>query len=100
MKFFWYGFISGMLVTLLRWAYEKLRPRLQYLTYALNALPDGTRVRVLAPHYAACSDVWTTRWSMRGDFDGRRGQPNDYHLRRQSNGETTYALRHQIEVVR
>jgi hypothetical protein len=64
-----------------------------------QALPDGTRVRLVCG--PRCSGehggVWTTSWTPRRSKD--MDDPDDYRLTREGDGETTYAHRNAIEVV-
>lgn len=74
--------------------------RRAYRRMAARALPDGTRVRLTcqcsrARH--AHNGVWTTSWTPRRvSWDS----PDDYLLTREGDGETTYATRGVLELVR
>jgi hypothetical protein len=65
-----------------------------------NALPDGTRVRLVCE----CSrsrhthdGVWVTSWTPRRQNDA--DTVDDYELTRESDGETTYATRGVLEPI-
>lgn len=92
----------------LRRAWVIARAKRLYKQAARRALPDGTRVRLLCP--PSCADrhagIYRTEWSPRRVF--KSGQPyypraweapDDYHVVRESDGDTHFATRDALEVV-